>query len=128
MGPHLEGKKPFDLALVLARVEGNTTLLGRMVRIFLEASSQWLADVQGAVQAADPARLQEVAHRLKGSASIFGASAVVEAALRLENMGRDADLTDAAALCGDLEKALGELRMALASLADPPQPPDQPAP
>ncbi len=122
MEPQPGGNEPFDRARVMARVGGNTSLLARMVRVFLDASPPWLADIRAAVREADPARLRETAHRLKGSASIFGAAAVVEAALRLEEMGRGADLTAAAEACSALEKTLGELHAALAPLAEPPPP------
>jgi HPt (histidine-containing phosphotransfer) domain-containing protein len=107
----------FDLAWTVTRVGGNETLLRKMARIFLEQSPQWLTEIRMAIANADPTALQESAHALKGSGTNFRARSVVEAALRLETMGRVNDLTEAEAAFATLVDAYQELCEALVPLA-----------
>jgi len=73
--------------------------------------------IQSAIHQQDAVRLRQAAHTLKGEVSNFGARAAVEAALRLEMMGRDEELTDADAAYTDLERALEYLLPALMAFA-----------
>lgn len=54
-----------------------------------------LAEVSQAVAGSDAGLLQRSAHTLEASAALFGAQAVVDAALRLEMMGQDNNLASA---------------------------------
>ena len=64
---------------------------------------------KGAISASDAGQLRSAAHTLKGSASIFGAQPVVDAALRLETMSRNGDLVDATEAVASLESQLTRL-------------------
>jgi two-component system sensor histidine kinase/response regulator len=108
---------PFDEAALLERVEGDTELLQEIVALFLEDSPRVLEEVRAAVAAGDAVALKRAAHTLKGSASNFGAAAVVATALELEAMGRTGDLTAAGPARDRLEAALHALVVALAPLA-----------
>ena len=48
-----------------------------------------LVEIRRAVDMSDASLLRRAAHTLKGSAAIFGAQPVLDAALRLEMMGRE---------------------------------------
>jgi HPt (histidine-containing phosphotransfer) domain-containing protein len=76
-----------------------------------------LETMQSAIRQQDAVRLRQAAHTLKGEVSNFGARAAVEAALRLEMMGRDGELTDADAAYAALEYALEHLIPALMAFA-----------
>lgn len=52
-----------------------------------------LAEIRRAATTADAALLHRCAHTLKASAAIFGAQPVLNAALRLEMMGRENKLS-----------------------------------
>ncbi len=108
---------PFDREATLHRVDGDRELLREVVDLFREACTDLLAAIDGAIQKQDSLRLRQAAHTLKGEASNFGASATVKAALRLEMMGRDDDLTDAGATYTNLENALEHLIPALFTFA-----------
>jgi hypothetical protein len=58
------------------------------------------------------------AHALKGSVGTFGAQPAYDAALRLEEIGRDQTWADADAALAGLEAAVGALGPALAELRD----------
>ena len=57
-----------------------------------------------------------LAHTVKGAVGNFAAAAAVEAAGRLEMMGRDNDFTHAKEACRKLEEALEGVRTALQAL------------
>jgi HPt (histidine-containing phosphotransfer) domain-containing protein len=54
-----------------------------------------MAELAGAVKAADAAVVQRVAHTIKGAVDNCGASAAYEIAMRLERMGREGELAGA---------------------------------
>ena len=64
----------------------------------------------------DAAKLQEVAHTLKGSAGNFGAREAVEGSSRLEGIGRRRDWDQAEVAWAALEEAIGRLGPALAGI------------
>ena len=74
-----------------------------IVRIFFEECPHTLAEIRQALSTSDSALLRRAAHTLKGSAAIFGAQQVVDAAFRLEMMGRENNLAPAAAAFERLE-------------------------
>jgi len=103
----------FDKASTLRRVDSDRELLREVVALFREVCAEMLVEIDSAIEHQDAVRLQRLAHTLKGEASNFGAAATVEAALRLEMMGRAEDLTAADAAYADLENALEQLLPAL---------------
>jgi PAS domain S-box-containing protein len=107
---------PIDRAAIMARVRGNTTLLEKMVRVFLEISPRWMEEMRTAIQQGDAFKVGDIAHTLKGSVSNFDAAAAVEAALTLETMGRDHDLTGAEAAFTALVESMQLLQPELAHL------------
>ncbi len=107
----------FDRDAALAQMEGNEELLGQLGELFTRRAGGMLAAVRGAVERRDGPALERAAHELKGCVGNFAARAAVEAARRLEGMGRAAAFGDAAAACTDLEREVCCLRDALAGLA-----------
>ena len=77
--------------------------LDELARIFLEECPHTLAEIRQALSTSDSTLLRRATHTLKGSAVIFGAQQVVDAAFRLEMMGRENDLATAAAAFECLE-------------------------
>jgi HPt (histidine-containing phosphotransfer) domain-containing protein len=61
--------------------------------------------------------LQLTAHTLKGSIRYFGANEASRLAFRLEKIGKDGNLDDAAAVLTSLEVEMDRLLRALASQA-----------
>src|SRR6185436_9967953 len=79
----------FDLNDVLARVEGDRSLLAELIQIFRSESPRMLAEIKRCAEQGDEKGLQRAAHALKGSASNLGASGVSKAALALEMLARE---------------------------------------
>ncbi len=105
-----------DLDAALARVGGDLDLLKGIAAIFLEECPEALAAIRRAIEAGDARALAAAAHSLKGSVSNFGARAAHDAALRLEQMGRAGDLSDAGGVLAQLERALEELNARLSRM------------
>ena len=110
------GEELLDRAQVLRRVGGDLELLKELTDIFLEECPELLSAVREAIAGRDGEALERAAHKIKGAVSNFSAHAAVEAALQLETMGREGDLTGAAPVCTALESSIERLKPALAAL------------
>ncbi len=106
-----------DREVALERVGGDRELLRELVEMFDAECPGWLAAVRDAIARGDAALLQRAAHALRGGAGTFGAAGACNVAQRLETMGREGDLKDAAKACAELEKQIERLTPALAAFA-----------
>src|ERR1700680_2673590 len=95
-----------DRELALSRVGGDKELLREIAVLFIEECPRAFAEIQEAIVCRDAAKLENAAHALKGSVANFGARDAVEAAFRLEQMGRAGKLSESAEALGALEHAL----------------------
>jgi two-component system sensor histidine kinase/response regulator len=102
-----------DAAELLSRVEGDVDLMQQLIEISQEEWPRLLVEVREVIDRGDARALDRVGHRIKGSAGIFGARALVEVAQRLENIGRANDLSGASAELANLERELERLQQAL---------------
>jgi len=103
-----------DRQVALLRVGGDEELLKEIAVIFLEDYPRVLAEIRDAIASNDAKQLEAAAHTLKGSVGNFGAAAVVASALRLEQMGRTAQLEQSAEVLHALEAGLSVLHVELA--------------
>jgi CheY-like chemotaxis protein len=97
----------------LAQVGGDRDLLEEMAEIFLEEYPHHLAGIKNALAHRDALTLARLAHTLKGSVGNFAAKAPFETARRLEHIGRQGDLSQAAEILAQLEGELSQLKPAL---------------
>jgi PAS domain S-box-containing protein len=104
----------FDAADVLARVEGDRSLLAELVSIFRAESPTRLAEIRRCLDSGDAKGLERAAHTLRGSVGSLGARAAAQAALALESKGRDGALAGADEQLAELERELGRLERDLA--------------
>jgi PAS domain S-box-containing protein len=95
-----------DWAAALERLQGDRELLEELIGVIRQEAPQLLAAVREAVERGDAAALRLSAHTLKGSLGNFAAARAVEAAKRLEIMGKQGDLSDAAQALAVLESEL----------------------
>ena len=116
-GPSSGSSDPvLDPNAALERVDGDRELLGEIIDLFQQDIDNLVQELEQAVQAKDPEAIMRTAHRLKGSVATFSAKPATEAALRLETMGRNGDIRDAAAAFRTLQGELARLQPALESL------------
>ena len=101
---------PIDWNGALERTDGDRALLREIVELFVSESDAMLAEVRGALAAADAPRLRRAAHTLKGSLGYFTQGDPFQAAVRLEQMGRDGRLNGAGELLSILSRSLGALK------------------
>jgi signal transduction histidine kinase/CheY-like chemotaxis protein len=106
----------FDRSKALAQTEGDVELLGQLVQLFFDQSAGLLPELRDAIARGDGKALERSAHKLKGSLSNFGADQALRLAARLEEMGHDAEMTEALETWAALERAVSDLQQALAEL------------
>jgi CheY-like chemotaxis protein len=108
-----------DRAAVLERLGSEEGLLYQAVQLFLDACPELLRRVEEAVGRRDHAALEETAHALKGSLRNFGDGPAVQAAQRLEDLGRCGSWQGVDAVWLELQAAVRRLQPALASWLRP---------
>jgi HPt (histidine-containing phosphotransfer) domain-containing protein len=86
-------QKVLDLQALSESVAGNHELLNEILGIFLEDYPTLLSQITDAVRRKSPDDLRIAAHSLKGMVAGLGASFAYEAALRMETMGRNLDMS-----------------------------------
>ena len=107
-------EQPFDADALLARVEGDRTLVGEMVSLLDGEAPALIAQARTALEGKDFQALHRAAHSLKGAVGNFGNGPAFRAAEKLEACARSgAGADDAEAACHRLES---ELKRLLASL------------
>jgi two-component system, sensor histidine kinase and response regulator len=112
--PDQPGDRPvFDLSAALEAVAGDRGLFLEIAQLFLSELPQALSDIRGAVSGGDASRLEQGAHKLKGSLAIVGAKRAFDAAYGLEVIGREGKMQEAQHGVGVLLKELQDLESAL---------------
>jgi CheY-like chemotaxis protein len=108
----------FDLASAIEKTDGDLELLRELAQVFLEEGPRLLGAIGEAIAggAGEPIRL--AAHAVKGSVSNFGATAAVDAAVRLEALGKDGRIAEAGPVGHELIAAVQDLRKGLAELVE----------
>jgi CheY-like chemotaxis protein len=112
----LQIDKIIDKSEVLDRVDGDMELLSDMVELFVEDCPNLLSEIKDAVNRNDSKALERSAHTLKGAVANFAAETPFEAALNLENMGRNSDLEHAEKAFNILEQEIKRLELAIKAL------------
>ncbi len=100
---------------LLDRVTGDHDILREIVHLFLEENPKRLFALRGAIANGDAGLIARTAHKVKGSAGALGGHRAMNAAHRLETLGKSGDLTDAQEACQQLELELDRLETALVS-------------
>jgi len=101
----------------MERLGGDLDLFQEISGLYREDCPRLLSQIRSAVEGADAPALEKAAHTLKGCVANFGAQAAVQAALRLEKMGRARELAQASGACQTLENAIARFEQALEALA-----------
>jgi len=103
----------FDLDDALERVGGDREILEEILEVFSESYPDQLSELKKAIDDGDASIVERAAHTLKGSVGTFSAKKALETALRLEIMGREGQLQEAAAEHSKLKQEVEELDAAL---------------
>jgi PAS domain S-box-containing protein len=108
----------FDLTSALERVGGNRQLFQELVSVFLADAPDLVSGVRNAIAEGRARELERAAHTLKSMLSFFNAAGASDAALRLELMGKSADLTSAAEQLTRLTGEIDRLAPSLSAFVD----------
>ncbi len=107
---------PVDLAVAMRWLGGDRRLLAELVAIFVDDGPQRLQAIRAALSASDVRQVEHVAHSLKGSAAILGATRLQTAALALEDAAHDGHTENSPDLVAEIAR---ELDRVMAFFADP---------
>ncbi len=108
-----ETDHPLDWDGALDRLGANVEILKDLAGLFQGECPKMMKEIREAISKGDTAELRRTAHTLKGSADLFMARPVVEAAFRLETMGREENLDGAEEAWSILEGEIDRLLKAL---------------
>lgn len=107
-----------DRSQLFTLIEGDMELLTELIDLFWESCPKLLAEMQTAIHAHDATTLTSTALTLKGAVGSFAATRAFNAALQLEQLGREGNCTQAVAALRHLEVELNRLRPVLAEVQD----------
>ncbi len=113
--PREEPPPVLVLDAALGSVGGDRGLLLEMVALFKETGPGLLSTIEDGLDKGEPRKVENAAHSLKGSAGVFGAQALMQAAERLESMGREGRLEGGREAFAGLQAELSRLLAALAA-------------
>jgi signal transduction histidine kinase/DNA-binding response OmpR family regulator/HPt (histidine-containing phosphotransfer) domain-containing protein len=105
----------FAEGAALESTGGDRVLLRELIGVFLEHAPAWIRELGSALGRGDAAEVHRLAHTIKGAVDSCGAARAYDAAMVLERMGRQGDLTAAAAAYAALDR---EIARVLPELAD----------
>lgn len=107
---------PVNFDSALARFDGDREFMIEMFKEYRDHLPARLVEIHAALQDGDVSRLGRLAHNLKGISLNFSADAVAEIALKLEEMGKREDVTDAPAWVAKLDAEVQRLQDYLTEL------------
>jgi PAS domain S-box-containing protein len=105
--PPVDGQ--WDWSVALATVQGSEELLCEILEAFLEETPRQLSSIKQGLMKSDAALLRRAAHTIKGAVRYFGANEAFDLALRLETLGHNGELSQAAAVAKELEQELARI-------------------
>jgi two-component system, sensor histidine kinase and response regulator len=103
------GSSLFDRKAALRQAGGDEGILRELAETFLEQATDLMERIRAATREGEARELRRGAHTLKGSATVFGASKVAEAAFRVETAAREERLEEAGAAVGELDPLVQRL-------------------
>ena len=110
-------ESPLDLAETLQAVGGDRDLLREIAQLFRDEAPRLLTEIRRCVEAGDGPGLERSAHALRGACASVGAAPMARVALKLETMGRSAQLSDALAGFEELDREGQRLEFAFADMS-----------
>jgi len=93
----------------IARFGGKDDLVLDLAGMFLEEGPKLMEQIRTHVAAGSASDLRRIAHTLKGSADVIGATPTAAAAARLEELGQAEDMAEMAAGLAVLEREMEQL-------------------
>jgi HPt (histidine-containing phosphotransfer) domain-containing protein len=104
----------FDRTAALEHCGGDEQLLGELVSMFLVEISGWMSSLSEGLATGDAEKVKRTAHTIKGAVSTLAARPAQATALRLEEIGKQGDLSKSGPAWEEMQAAIERLRKALA--------------
>jgi HPt (histidine-containing phosphotransfer) domain-containing protein len=99
-------------------IDDDQAILVELIDTFLEESLLSLSSLRQAVTQGDAAGIRLLAHTLKSGSNDFGAQLLAGLCQKLEDMGREGILSEAAETLAQLEAAYSGVKLELERLRD----------
>ncbi len=109
MGRSMESDRSgpaLSLDLALAHVDGDSQLLSELAAMFVQDYPRLLEEARKSILQNESSGLERAAHTLKGRLAFFGITKLRDRIARLEEMGRDCDLSKAAQALDEIETGM----------------------
>ena len=106
-------KVVLDIRQLLKTVENDWTLLKEIFDLYRTDAPKKILIIRQGIEEADPDKVLEAAHALKGSSAAFGDTLVYDLAFKLEQAGRSRKMDQAADTLTQLQRAMTSLESAL---------------
>lgn len=107
------GHSVLNCRAALERLEHDPELFQDLLGFFFSDTPKYMADLRSAVESRNPDLLRRAAHSLKGLISNFDAQDAAGTAFRLETMGRNRAMDDAAAAYEQIVRQLADVQRLL---------------
>ncbi len=111
--PVAEDKTVFDRAEALEQCLGSEEMLTQLTRVFLQNADNMIGAMENAIREQDAAALRRSAHTFKGAVGNLASKKTYDAAMQLEQMGRNNDLSEASRACDQFKEIFTLLRSRL---------------
>jgi PAS domain S-box-containing protein len=116
MPDDVESSEVIDWDAAIKHFEGDVELMKEIAGMLLEEGPILIELMKDALSRCDSNGLERAAHTMKGSVGNFVAKPAFLAAQRVEQIGRDGNMSEAQEACTALERELDRLMPALAAL------------
>ncbi len=104
----------------LGQDNNDENILGLVIASFHHEAARWSDEIRAGLATSDLAVIQQIAHTLRGSASIFGAARLVEICGELESCADRGDIAGCELRLPLFDKALSEVLSALSRVEQEP--------
>ncbi len=108
----MKSEEIIDKTLLLSIVDGNKALLKQLAALYFSNLPRLMSEIKSGIDTGDAQKLSFNAHALKGMSYNLAAPAVADTAYELEKMGKENNLSGAAAAYALLEKQAENLKIA----------------
>jgi len=106
-----KGSDPAAEGVIDVEVLGDET--PELIALYVQDAGDLIEAIRQAIQDGDAQALERAAHTLKSNSATFGAMALADVCLRLEQMGEAGTIEGAEDLLAQLERLYGRVRVAL---------------
>ncbi len=109
-GKNETGVVYLDLAEALDRAMGDAPFLQMLLNEYFQNLPKIIDSLRAAVTTQDTARIQNIAHTLKGMSANLGCSAISRIAARLEKAGEKTESATSREILAELEQAIQQTK------------------